>query len=172
MIAAILCPGPSLSTFCPDASGLACFDVVIAVNRAILHPTASGCVHWHACGDWDTLLAIDCRPKTGICTQRDAARVIRQGAQRKKFESMAWIVWESLEVAPGFSTIAALGLAKSLSMVNVMMFGDDKQGTLDWDGTAARNRVEDRWKRERELQDRAIAKLGITVSYAKEKAKA
>jgi hypothetical protein len=115
------------------------------------------------------LLAIDCRPKTGICTTIDSARVTRQGPHRKKFELMAWIVWEILGVAPGFSTIAALGLAKHLGATDATLFGDDKQGKLDWDGTAARNRVDDRWKRERELQAAAITKLGLTVQYAKDK---
>ncbi len=169
-IAAIMCPGPSLDRSCPTAGTLECFDVIIAVNRALLHPAVRVAAHWHACGDWDTLRAIDCRPRTGICTTIDSARVTRQGPHRHTYDGLAWIVWESLRVAPGFSTIAALGLAKHLGMDNALLFGDDKQGKLDWDGElAGRNRADDRWKRERELQAAAITKLEITVQYAKER---
>jgi hypothetical protein len=57
-------------------------------------------------------------------------------------------------------------------MTDATLFGDDKQGKLDWDSVAAgRNRADDRWARERELQAAAITKLGITVQYAKDKAK-
>ncbi len=48
-----------------------------------------------------------------------------------------------------------------------MVFGDDKQGLKDWDGTAGRDRKEQRWIRERELQDRAVDKLKLKVTYVR-----
>ena len=165
MIAAILCPGPSLARTCPPFEELGMFDVVVAVNRAILHEGASRFVHWHACGDWDTLLAISCPPKTGICTMRDAARVIQAGSHAQQFAGLRWAMWEELPVQPGYSTIAALALVYILGASEITVFGDDKQGLLDWDGKPGRERRDSRWDRERELQQRAVAKLKLSVTY-------
>ncbi len=170
MIIAILSPGPSLAKTCPSDKGLGVFDVVIAVNRAILlRPGIEDFIHWHACGDWDTILAIKTAPKTGIVTTRDAARVVQLGEQGWRYAGMKWELWEELPVAPGFSIISALALASKLTPTVVMVFGDDKQGLLDWDGTPGRERRDARWDRERSLQDHAIRKLGINVQYVKER---
>ncbi len=170
MIAAILCPGPSLAKTCPPDEGLRLFDAVIAVNRAILlRPGIEDFVHWHACGDWDTLRSISMAPKMGITTMRDSARVTRDGSHGHLYAGLLWLPWEELPVAPGYSTIAALALASRLLADVVMVFGDDKQGLLDWDGTVGRERREARWEKERDLQAQAIKKLKLNVNYVKEK---
>lgn len=170
MIVALLCPGPSLAKTCPPNDKLQLFDAVIAVNRAILlRPGIEDFVHWHACGDWDTLKAISMAPKLGITTMRDSARITRDGSNGHLYSGLLWIPWEELPVAPGYSTIAGLALASQLLADVVMVFGDDKQGLLDWDGTAGRERREARWDKERDLQEQAIKKLNLNVQYVREK---
>ncbi len=170
MIAAILCPGPSLAETCPPDDGLKSFDVVIAVNRAImLRPGIEKFIHWHACGDWDTLYSIRSKPTVGICSQRDVWRITTGGQHAGMYAGLKWQVWEELGVAPGYSVISALALAHRLGEKTVMVFGDDKQGLKDWDGTSGRNRKDERWAREAELQARAVAKLGLNTVYVKPK---
>jgi len=170
MIAAILCPGPSLAETCPPDDGLRSFDLVIAVNRAImLRPGIERYIHWHACGDWDTLYAIRSKPTVGVCSQRDVARITKGGMHASMYAHLRWEAWEDLGVSPGYSTISALALAHRLGEKTVMVFGDDKQGMKDWDGTSGRDRKEERWAKERALQDRAVEKLGLKVSYVRPK---
>lgn len=169
MIAALLCPGPSLLRSCPPDKGLELFDVVVAVNRAILlRPSFEQLVHWHACGDWDTLRAIRRAPKTGVVTTRDSARVTREWDDKSGcpiYRHVVWEEWENLPIAPSYSTVAGLAIIAKLGITEVMVFGDDKRGLEDWDGAGAKNRSDDRWAREVMVQDRAIAKLGLTAHY-------
>ncbi len=166
MIAALLCPGPSLAETCISDAALKVFDVVIAVNRAImLRPSLERLVHWHACGDWDTLYSIPAKPTVGVCTQRDVVRITKEGQHAPLYAGLVWEAWEDLGVSPGYSTIAGIALAAKLQAEHLVIFGDDKNGLLDWDGTAGRLRNDDRWARERQLQERAIAKLKLDVRY-------
>jgi hypothetical protein len=171
VIAAILCPGPSLVETCISDASLSVFDVVIAVNRAImLRPGIEKSVHWHACGDWDTLYSIPSKPTVGICSQRDVARITKAGQHAALYAGLRWEAWEDLGVGPGYSTISAIALAAKLGAEHLMVFGDDKNGTLDWDGTPGRLRNGDRWDRERQLQNRAVEKLKLDVQYVQKAA--
>jgi len=166
MIAALLCPGPSLADTCVSDVSLGVFDVVIAVNRAImLRPGIEKLIHWHACGDWDTLYSIPSKPTVGICSQRDVARITQNGQHASFYAGLRWEAWEDLGVSPGYSTIAGIALAAKLGAEHLVVFGDDKNGLFDWDGTPGRLRNGDRWDKERTLQERAIAKLKLDVRY-------
>lgn len=160
--AAIICPGPSAArTLSHPGAILGAFGFVVAVNRAVLLPGLSGLVDWHVCGDWSLLWPLG-RHAPRICTTAD---VVRLSADQPAFAGCDWMAWEELGITPRYSTIAALGLAAKLGAEHVTMFGDDKQGLGDWDGTTAGRRTEDRWADERALQAKAIAQLGLNVTY-------
>ena len=155
MRAAILCPGLSLAKTwkVPEA-----FDVRIAVNRAILHAECE----WWSAGDWTAIKSIEGKPTHGICTQDDAVRFILDGNLIPKERTPPCVIgWGALPYKHcGYSTVAALSLAAYLGAKEVLIFGDDKSGTLDWDGVAAgTNRGKDRWKKEGDVMNRAMLAL-------------
>lgn len=160
--AAIICPGPSAArTLLQPGSILGAFKLVLAVNRAVLLPGLSGLVDWHVCGDWSLLWPLG-RHAPGVCTTADVARL---STTQPAFTGCKWMPWEELGITPRYSTIAALGLAAKLGAQQLTIFGDDKQGRGDWDGTPGGRRSEDRWADERELQAKAIVQLGLNVTY-------
>lgn len=158
MRAAILCPGPSLTkTWRADEH----FDVRIAVNRAILHATCE----WWSAADWTMLKEVEGKPTHGICTQDDAVRFILDGKLISKERTPPAIIgWSALPYAnPGYSTVAAISLAAYLGAKKVLIFGDDKSGSLDWDGVpAGKNRGDERWTKEKQVMNKAMLALGLS----------
>ncbi len=161
ILAAILCPGPSLAKTWPQKDPDCQFDIVIAVNRAILHEPNAG---WWAVGDWPLIRDTPGKPRYGICTQKDAVRIIREGgiisAERRVGWSPQLVSWDMLTIGCRYSIMAGLGLAAYLGAGMAFIYGDDKSGATDWDGVeAGQNRGADRWNDERALMNGAVNKL-------------
>ncbi len=153
---AVLCPGPSLASSWGD--GHQHYDCRIAVNRAIL---LHRCEWWSA-GDWTMLQDVDGRPTIGICAQDDTVRLARGGSLIPQMRMpQQFVGWSELpQRNPGYSMVAALALAVHLGGTQIDVYGDDKQGTQDWDGqSAGKNRGEQRWAKEIMVMTNTIAML-------------
>jgi len=161
---AILCPGPSLSSF----DGPGGYDLVIGVNRAAV---AFRCDVWAAC-DWQL---IDRERRQVIGTPLLFTNVASAMWLRKRnpwpatVDEFEWYLGGDGLALPGtsFSALAAVwyAVAKGAHIVNV--FGAGLSGKLDFDGTAAgETRTDARWERERclweELTD-LLSRRGVVV---------
>lgn len=162
--AVILCPGPSLAATWPKHRPSVPVDTVIAVNRAIVHEPS---VDWWVAGDWPVLKAVPGRPRRGICTQRDNIRMLESGGIIPLVKRGDWnpvyVGWNELPVGCRYSIIAALGLASYTGHSMVFIYGDDKRGRADWDGTPGSDdpkaRGEERWHMEAALMEQAVEGL-------------
>lgn len=148
MRVALLSCGPSLADY-PGPDG---FGLVIGVNKAA---TAHRC-HWWSVGDeacyWRYQPVVKGLPLTW--TAKDTAERIGQhtglftGRTYQRDERVQWTL---------FSATAALWLACSLG-TEVVCYGCDMAGELNWDGTAEVGavRTPSRWERERAAWDNLI----------------
>jgi hypothetical protein len=155
---AILCPGPSLSQTWVARTQQ--YNLVIAVNRAILFERCD----WWSAGDWTVVKEIAKRPSVGICSTSESTRVMT------KEPGLQYVPWSDLPIPhPGFSMVAALALGAMLGAKSISVYGDDKTGDKDWDGTRAGvDRGAARWQRETALTRSACQKLlglGIDVVF-------
>lgn len=169
MKAAILCPGPSIAkTWKPEMADE--FDVVLGVNRAAM----LGC-DWWVSGDWMYLKSVIATPRVGFCTIRDVVRILIDGSlipRLTPITAVQCIAWEDLPFQRSYSVVAALGLSCHLGATEVTVFGDDKEGAADFDGTIGENRGDSRWEEEISCMNAGIEFLnsrgiGFNVVHAR-----
>lgn len=156
MRVALLSCGPSLEKY-PGPEG---FGVVIGVNKAA---TAHRC-HWWSVGDAECYWRYQAMVKGCplVWTPPDTAE--RIGRESWKFTGHTY---ERSERVPWtlFSATAALWLACSIGN-EVICYGCDMSGELNWDGTAEAGavRTPDRWDRERAAWGQLIQNSSVTVT--------
>lgn len=153
MIAAILCPGPSLTRY--DGSG----DIRIGVNRAAI---AYQCDHWCAI---DYHMVKDKWPqvkgKPQLWTDRQQVQKFG-GNYFRTIDTDCPANWGT------FSMTVAIVLAAHLGATQIDVWGCDWAGTLDYDGAPEGSmRTDDRWARERKLYaeiETWLTGKGITIT--------
>ncbi len=154
MRVAVCCPGPSLPARWP---GRADYDLVWAVNRALITvPEAD----WLSAGDailYTSLLPLECRPRIGAVTTDGTIEEI-SGAP--SWAGIIWVGWGSIprihaHKAHGrplsWSMQVALCHAGQLKAKHIDLYGADGAagGTpIDCTGYAGEDRTPERWRRE------------------------
>jgi hypothetical protein len=161
MLAAILCPGPSLTrTFDTDFGGLR-----IGVNRAV---TAFAC-DWMAAIDWP--LCRDWYPralgKPALFSRAETADSFPE-SRTKSLESL-FIFCPIALGWTNYSATAAIVLAAALGATQIDVYGADWTDEKDFDGVSidGTDRTESRWAKERYIWRSVEAWLlvrGITVA--------
>ena len=158
MRAALLSCGPSLIEYVPNGH-----DVVIGVNDA---------VDRFAC-DW--CVGLDLHLYTYISPVRDDMLYLTQSDARRVhgFRGMdiGQLRLEGVErhLWAGYSSTAALVLAKTLRATEVDVYGVDMVGAFDHRGVKAEWRNPERWDRERakwEVARAGVEALGVEVHGA------
>jgi hypothetical protein len=163
--AAILCAGPSLVQTWQHAL-YSRYDVVIAVNRAILHEPSA---HWWCAADWDTFAVIVGSPTIGICSIRDAIRVLPTVFPKERWHP-EWklVAFEDLPFWSGKSSLGTIGLALYLKATEIDIYGDDKSGETDCSGIKSGDREPSRWafeaKAMKDMMDRARDEFGVVCT--------
>lgn len=171
MIAAILCPGPSLAHR-PRSLALGQFPITIAVNRAIDHATT----HWLVAGDGHTFYRLGNLPSVGVVTFPD---VIASPSHlppwiQDRFHRVQWRSWRDVPFigngCHNWGSICAMALAVDLGATRIELIGCDLRGNLEFDGQvvhhAIADRSADRWQRETAeltLTCAILAARGISV---------
>ena len=157
MLVRVLCPGPSLATTWLR-EGVGCIGPTIAVNRAIDFT----CCDWLVAGDAITFGRIRSRPLRGVCTFNNNIREYIP----KRWQPIEAVAWEDLKHPPEpaqWGIEGAMLLARLLAgaeRCDIAIFGCDRVGQLDWDGTPPEDdRSLDRWQREAFQTDRTVAWL-------------
>jgi hypothetical protein len=160
MTAALLSCGPSLALY----PGRDAFDVVIAVNRAVL----VGGYTWWSVGDILTVgrlyPSLPYAPLIWTHTE----------TMRQVIGRFGWVdgkTYHRDEINARwsmFSATAGLMLAKKLGAERVECYGCDMAGEQNWDGTAepTANRTEQRWERERVIWEKTrnlVEEFGVEV---------
>lgn len=155
MIAAVLCPGPSLSfTWMPQRWDAA-YNVVIAVNRAIDYSGA----HYLVAGDELTFQRLhpNSRPTKGLVTMGP----VLESFPRVQKEFGEIIHWNHLtdcrSKTANWGSVAAALLCRRLGVKNIHYYGCDLKGTTEYDHRVdfqnLIDRSEERWERERKELD-------------------
>lgn len=161
MLVRILCTGPSL-TETWRRYGVGGIGPIIAVNRAVDFTAAD----WMVAGDAVTFTRTRCRPLRGLVSFNASLR----DDLPQRLRGLECLAWEDLPPCPWppqWGLEAAILLAVRLAdrqPLQVVLFGVDWSGTLDWDGTPpADDRSPDRWSRERPAIERLIDHLHRTT---------
>jgi hypothetical protein len=166
MLAAVLCPGPSLTRFTGD------YELVVGVNRAA---TAYRTDVWCAC-DWqviqrerDVVIGIPL-----LFTNSPSARYLwrHQSPWPRRVERFEdFKDGDGVPIAPtSFSSLAAVWYAVAKGATTIRVYGADMEGVKDFDDAlAGENRSETRWQVERRLWGQMTEQLkgrGILVARA------
>jgi hypothetical protein len=171
--AAVCCPGPSLPRRWPGRAG---YDLVWAVNRALIPvPDAD----WLSAGDpvlFTGLLPVGCRPRVGAVTMDPTIDAVRD---LPAWAGLAWVPWSALALVAAhkprgrpiaWSVQVALCHAAELGATQVDLYGADgaAAGTpLDCTGYAGEDRSIERWRREAldlVLTIELLAAVGVTTT--------
>ena len=167
MTAAVLCPGPSLASLIDRP---VC-DVVIAVNRAALHPIRCD---WWAFTD-DRVFRnypLGHRPKY-FTTQETERRAKISGDLT--YEALMPLYSATRTGWTMYTMDAAMILAAHLGAKLIKLYGCDWSGTKDFDGhkykwhdtdPIQQQRVDERWKREKIIYIRTkelLAEKGVVI---------
>lgn len=172
MIAAVCCPGPSLPSRWP---GRAAYEVVWAVNRALITvPDAD----WLSAGDpviYTRLLPAGCRPRVGAVAMPTTVETV---SGDPAWAGLTWVRWDHLPLIDqhklrgrplAWSVQVALCHAAHLGAAHVDLYGADgaAAGTaIDCTGYPGEDRTPERWRREEldlALTIELLAELGITI---------
>ncbi len=151
---AVCCPGPSLPARWPGRAG---YDVVYAVNRAMIAvPDAD----WLSAGDpvlFTGLLPVGCRPRVGVVSM---GPTIEQVATLPAWNGLAWVDWAAIPLIAthkhrgrplAWSMQAALCHAAHLGATAIDLVGADGAASttpIDCTGYAGEDRTRERWGRE------------------------
>jgi hypothetical protein len=173
MIAAILCPGPSLNRWADDFEGL-----TIAVNRGAI---AFSCDVW-ACGDYPLIWAIagQVLRAGSLLTSGIAGEWLRKNSSTWRGETIEWEGLADFAQVKNwdFTTgTAALTFAISRGATKIITAGVDFSGEKDFDGAEGfieskaaggsdsfikfGNRSNERWKQEKAIWDLLLEKFGV-----------
>lgn len=165
MRVAVCCPGPSLPIRWPGRAG---YDLVYAVNRALI-PVSDA--DWLSAGDpplFTGLLPDGCRPRTGVVSMETT---IDQVADIPGWAGLTWVGWRSIPLLDAhkprgrpisWSVQVALCHAAQLGAVHIDLFGADgaASGTaFDCTGYVGEDRTPERWRREALDLDLTVALL-------------
>ncbi len=156
MIAVILCPGPSLA----GLIGVQAHDVLLAVNKAMEHPTAIGADWWVAIDLWNDQPLPKYVPKLGMVTSYaaiDEGQSIFVPYRLEKFNQ------HSKARPTATSLPAALWWAAHLGATEVELIGCDHDGDVDFRGIAEGIRSPDRWKLEAKECQEIARKTGMQL---------
>jgi hypothetical protein len=164
MLAAVLCPGPSLLRYQGD------YELVIGVNRAA---TAFHCDVWVAC-DWSLVQRVRDEIKGNpilFTNSMSARRIARDGPmwprRVERFEELNDADGDPISPT-SFSSLAAVWYAVANGATTIRVYGADMSGKLDFDKVlAGETRTDARWERERELwqaMTEKLAKKNIVVA--------
>jgi hypothetical protein len=166
MLAAVLCPGPSLARYQGD------YELVVGVNRA----ATAYCVDtWCAC-DWQLILREwdDVKGVPLLFTNSPSARYLSRHDFKwprrvERFEDFK--DGDGVPLAPtSFSSLAAVWYAVAKGATTIRVYGADMEGTKDFDNVAAgETRTETRWQHERKLwagMTEQLKERGIVVARA------
>lgn len=167
---AVCCPGPSLLNHWPGRLG---FDGVWSVNRAL-------CVidtDWLSAGDSPMFrgLAGFHRPRIGVLTMFDTAKIVREDPGWNHLEIRQWddcdfINGQINKHSINWSVQAALCGAAESGASEIVLYGCDfgAGGQIaDCTGYLGEDRGPERWKREKDDVAKTIAMLtehGVTVT--------
>jgi hypothetical protein len=155
-VAAILCPGPSLTATFPSAGMAGGFAFSVAVNAAIHHQPGTFRPDWWLAMDdiWfdgagQPAIAMDRRPVRGF-----AGAVSRLAGEPLAAGRELVALHDELDARPigmrTWSVCAALYFALRQGASVARLYGCDQHGTADCTGLPnASDRSEDRWRRER-----------------------
>ncbi len=152
IVAAILCPGPSLERY--RQAGMP-YDVVIAVNKACLFAPH----HWFVAHDRETFDMFPAAPMRGICTHGAIIDEYRAGGLTRLPRDLEGIPLMDLpQVGWNYrnaSMFGAMALAAHLGAEQADLFGVDWSGASNWDGTVqAEGRPAERWQLEAAAYER------------------
>lgn len=169
---AVCCPGPSLPA---RWTGRAGYDVVYAVNRAMITvPDAD----WLSAGDpvlYTGLLPSGCRPRVGAVSM---GPTIAEVASLPAWAGMRWVDWQDVPLIQvhhqrgrplAWSMQAALCHAAHIGAKHVDLFGADGAASttpIDCTGHPGEDRTRERWGREEldlALSIELLAAAGTTV---------
>jgi hypothetical protein len=171
---AIVCPGPSLPRVWRPWSA-DCYDLVVAVNRALLVvPDAD----WLSAGDEVVFrrLLPGVRPRIGVITMTATIPEVRD---LPAWRGLKWIGWKDVPLIEehqrrgrplAWSVQAALCLAAAKGAAAVDLYGADgiAGGQVeDCTGHPGDDRTLERWKREEldlALSTDLLAELGVAVT--------
>lgn len=162
MIAALLCPGPTLPKTWRHALAQR-YDLVLAVNRAIDYHRAA----WLVAGDAVTFQRIRQSPTVGVLTMRRVIETWHKDGPPAGFRTCVTKAFQDLPATDGaasypqWGSTAAITFAIERGATHVHAYGLDLAGRTEFDATpnGTIDRSDDRYRRE-------SASLATTTAWA------
>lgn len=160
MKAAVLCPGPSLTTTWTEPHQ---YDLVVGVNRACQHTECAYVVAM----DKETVAELAPLGNPTVVTTLQSHELARSKAKLLNIADVK--NWFRQSGTFHFSATNAVITAAYLGATDIDVYGADMHGTADFDGIELERfrRSDARWQRERSLFGRIVtllAQRGVTVT--------